>query len=483
MQKLNKSSSLYLACIFVLLMAISFINHNYVINSMLFVCLVITMIIVNADTLYDKLYFTLIVSAIFEYSAYVLNIEKLYFFHVMLFIVAVLTLYKIIKKEINFSKINKAVLYFYSIWYAYIILSILWAKNKSLGVKYLAIYTMMFVFLGIIILYNSKKESFKNTIKVLGFMFIVSITVGLIESVGGYQLPIKHYYNFTVLKLSFREIAIVSKRPIAFFYNSNNFATFVSMFIAFPIISTFLSKDKKIKVISFIITIIGYTTLILTDSRSNFMATMLVFLICVILSIIKDKLKVIPYVLIFVLAFGVIYKYGYLIVSKRDVTNEVNISQRMKSLGRIVDKEIQISDTGSENERVTIMYDIYQGIFKEKKILGFGTGNTTQYLMDRKNTQGIYSPHGQPFELIGDFGIFIFAMYYIFELYLFYKIFRNSLKSNGFNTWIGFSLLGSLAGFTLGSLAPSSVTYFLPYWMLFGIAISFIQINKKGLEG
>jgi hypothetical protein len=167
-------------------------------------------------------------------------------------------------------------------------------------------------------------------------------------------------------------------------------------------------------------------------------------------------------------------------IVKHGAEYEKKMVEKMGKIGDIT--KINKNDIGkadSENERLTIMYDVLTGVYNGKKVLGFGAGNSMQHLMDMNNTHGIYSVHGLATEIFGDFGVFI-ILYGAFYLYLLYKLLMLGLRVDGYNKYIAYSLFTSLIGFTIGSFSPSSVTYFVPNYLLFALCISFIQINEKG---
>jgi len=481
MGKLIRSNYIYLIALFIFLSIISIVNRNYMVNSLFFLCVVFSHFIVNQKDTYEKLYYTMIISAFFEYTAYFLKFEKIYLFHIFISVTALYFAYLLLKKKIVLQKIDKYIMSFYVFWYIYMLIGLMWSKNTSFTMKYIIIYTMMFAFLFIIIQFNNSKERFYNTLKVIGVMFVLSTCIGLLESMLGTQLPVKHYYNYTVHKLSLQELAVVSKRPIVFFYNSNNFATFATIFLSFGMFFTFYFKNKWFKVCSFIVTIIAFTAVILTNSRTNFVTAIVILLIYSILTLKEGGKKSLVFILLFVITFTVSYKYSYMLVSKKNVVSVPKTSERMKALTKI--NKVEIGEEGSENERMTIIMDVYEGIVKEGRYFGFGAGNTSQYLMDRKNTAGIYSPHGFLIELFGDFGIVFVLIFITYALYLLYNVFMVSIKTNGSNQAIGYSLLAAIIGYGLASFAPSSVTYFLPHWMFFGLIISYLEVNKNIRKG
>ncbi|MFL0194608.1 O-antigen ligase family protein [Clostridium sp. WILCCON 0269] len=480
MVELRKKSSFYLLIVFIFLLISSIVNKNYIINALFLLCIVAACILTKADSLYENLYYTLLVSSIFEYASYFPKLEKLYYFHIILAVCAGITFFKVLKNNNKLRIINKKLLGFYIIWFIYIALSFIWSKNKSLNIKYIVIYAMMFTFVFIIAIFNDSKEKFYNTLKVVGFVFLFTVVIGMIEAVTGTQLPVKHYYDSILYKLTLKELMVLESRPVVFFFNTNNYATFLGMGIPFILYLFYYAKNMVIKSLYGLAAILTFTALVLTNSRSNILAICLMMIVFVLVLLKEGKLKALIYPLIIAVAFTGIYKYSYKLV-RHGTEYEQKMIEKMGSIAKI--GSAKIGEEGSENVRATIIYDVVNGVVKNKRILGFGAGNTIQYLMDEGNTHEIYSVHGLATEILGDFGVFS-ILYGVFYLYLLYNLLIIALKKSYIDKCIAYSLFTSLIGFTIGSFSPSSVTYFLPNYLLFALSISFIQTNRiKGKIG
>ncbi len=477
MNKLDKRGLSYIFILFIAVLIQSILNGNYVIGPLFFVCVVLSLILTDSHQLYDKLYCTLLVSAIFEYTAYVPGHEQIYFFHVMLFIMIIFTALQWIKNGGISINMDKKILWFYIIWFIYICVSYFWSKNKSLNIKYIVIYAMMFAFLAVFVIYNSNKEKLKNTMKIIGLMLIVIVIIGLIEAMTGIQLPVKHYYNYTVHKLSAVEIELLRTRPMVFSYNPNNFATLMSLCIPILLFLFSFVKYGREKLIYFLCSLLAFATIVLTTSRSNLIAVIFMVIVFTIVMLKEYRLKGLIYTLIIVIGFVGVYKFSYVVLSRNNAANMQKMQQKMESITKIGD--VKVGEEGSDAERVTVIYDVVEGVIHDKKLLGFGAGNTTQQLMDKKNTHGIYSPHGLAIEILGDFGVFFFLLFGIYYLYLLYRLFLiSNIRDYGAKI-SAYTLITVLLGFSMASFAPSSVTYFFPYWIMFGATISCINIYGK----
>lgn len=478
MYGLNKRSGIYIAIVFVVLLGSSIINGNYIISALFFISVVAAAFLTGAEDFYDNIYYTLLVASIFEYTLYFPSHEKLYFFHILLVICAILTALKLIKNRYILKKLNKKLLGFYLLWFVYICLSFVWAESKSLNIKYIIIYAMMILFVFIVAAFNTSRENFYNSLKVVGFVLLLTIIIGIIEAITGTQLPVKHYYDSILYKLTTKELLVLRSRPVVFFFNANDYATFLSIGIPFLLFLLYFSKSIKGKVFYGTFTLLGFTALVLTNSRACMLSIALTMIAFTVILFKEGKIKALIYPLIIVVAFAGVYRYSYLLVSHSS-DYEQKMIEKMGKIGDIAKmNKSDIGEEGSENVRATIIYDIVTGIVKERKVLGFGAGNSIQHLMDVKNTHGIYSVHGLATEIFGDFGIFV-ILYGLFYLYILYNLFKIGNKNtNNMDKCIAYALLSSLIGFMIGSFSPSSVTYFLPNWLLFALSVSFIQTNN-----
>lgn len=478
MYEITKKSSIYIFVAFVFLLISSIINKNFIINGLFLLSIVAACGITKSDSFYENIYYTLLISSIFEYASYFPSHEKLYYFHVMLVICSIITFLNIIINRRELRKIDKKAVYFYIVWFIYICLSFFWSKNKDLNLKYIVIYAMMFTFVFIVIMFNTSKERFYNSLKVVGFVFLLTVVIGMTEAVTGTLLPVKHYFDPIMNKLALKEIIVLRSRPVVFFFNANNCATFFSLGIPFLMYLFYYARTKASKLFFGIATLLTFTALVLTNSRANILSVGLMMIVYTLIVLKEGRLKALMYPLILLVAFTGIYKYSYMMV-KHGVEYEQKMIEKMSKIGDMAKmSKSDIGEEGSENVRATILYDVVVGgVIKDKKVLGFGAGNTIQHLMDMNNTHGIYSPHGLATEILGDFGVFI-VIYGVFYLYLLYSLLLIGFRRDGMNKFVAYSLLTSLIGFTIGSFSPSSVTYFLPNYLLFALSISFIQIDK-----
>lgn len=463
----------------------SLFNNSFLVCGLFFISLIISSkYIVKTKDTYNLLFNGMLISLFFDYSIYVPHFQSIYLFHIMLFIFTIFSIYKLIKDKNIFYSLNKPVLAFLTLWMTYMCLSLTWCLNKVLGIKYIAIYLMMFAFLVDLMIYNLNKEHLKQTLKIVLFMLCVIIAIGSVEVLSGYQLPIRHYYDG--FNLSPVDASAVRARGIAFSFNTNNFAA--ALGILSPLLFFGLCKTEKklFKVLFFIMLSLLFALVFITTSRTGIFTIEIVmviyFIYCLFpLKNLNIKKLIIP-ILIMISFTG--FKYNAKsFMHPRNIDNEqkaeINnmLSDKMSALKK---GNVEIGGEGSINERATIIINVLNGvILEDKNILGFGVGNTEQFLRNKDNTASVFSPHCYAIEILGDFGVFGVILYGIYYLYLLMNNLTIGIKEKNIYC-IGAS--ASLLCFSSASFGPSSITYVFSYWIIMAIAISCIQVFKGGME-
>lgn len=190
------------------------------------------------------------------------------------------------------------------------------------------------------------------------------------------------------------------------------------------------NKKDKYFYMSFISFILIVINMIFTRSRTSLIVSILCISFILILGIIKYKDKefckksIVFCVKYFSLAFFIFFVLSILpgmsyycgkFAKIPIVTQIQKIIFSNGAVGGSQDVPIVIGASGSDNIRITLIYNVLQGVFKEKHILGFGVGNIGKYLAMTGNTHGILAVHCYWLELLGDFGVFMFI--YVIYIY------------------------------------------------------------------
>ncbi|WP_252250429.1 O-antigen ligase family protein [Clostridium sp. ZBS13] len=475
----DKTRIAFITLISIIAMVFGVANGNYVIPIMYIITLVISSYIVQEKDIYNQMYAVFLVSAFYDYTLYAPGIESVYMFHLVLGVFTLMSLYKLIKDRDVIRHIDKKILAIYFIWFVYMCISILWAANKSLSIKYIAIYLMMFAFIFNMMVYNTNKDRLKRTINLLLFLISLITLIAFIEVLLGKQLPIKHYAD-GYMDVPQKDLNEINARPMAFSFNPNNLAATLAILSPMLFYSIYKHKNILIKICYTILSTIVFILIGTTTSRTGFVAVMFgvgAFLIYSMLNIKKIGIKNVIFPIILCITLVLSYKYSYLVMNIKPVEGQKIVQNGLDNkMHSLENAEIQEGGEGSLNVRVTIIKDVLNGTIKNKNYLGYGVGNVEQFIKEQENTGPIISPHCYAIEILGDFGLPGVALYGIYYSYL---LIGNIIVGIKKKSMACFAAVTGLIAFAPASFGPSSITYVFSYWILIGFAVSCMQVYKR----
>jgi O-antigen ligase len=129
--------------------------------------------------------------------------------------------------------------------------------------------------------------------------------------------------------------------------------------------------------------------------------------------------------------------------------------------------------TGSTFIRINLYLNSLYTTF-QSFMLGVGPGNYQYNINPMFNTQGIINPHNWWLEILTNYGLLVFFGYCCFFLYMLVKLFKIYRENNDKNE-LALILFLSLSGFSIGCMGPSSLFYFWPMWLLYGVSLGYIS--------
>lgn len=480
MTKDNRATITMLLMVCTMAAIFGILNKDYLVSGIYIVTILLTGILMKQKELYDKLYAVLLVSLCFDYVLHMPKIESVYIFHIILGIFSLMSLYKLFTDYEVWKNINKVVLCIFVIWFIYMCISLIWALNRSLAIKYIAIYIMMFTFIANLMIYNINKNRLENTIKIVLGIICLTVLVGFIELLSGHQLPVKHYAD-SFENLSQLHRNMINARPIAFSFNTNNLAATLAILSPICFYAIYKFENVILKVFFTIVSIIAFGLIVVTTSRTGTVAFGFGFIVYIIYSICSIKrlsIKQMIFPLILIGGFYLAYNYsGYLVrvapVDGEKVDN-ITLSDKLHSLENM---QFEEGGEGSINVRGTIIKDVLiEGLIHNKNFLGYGVGNVEQYVRNQGNTGSICSPHCYPIEILADFGIPGVLLYGVYYLYL---LIGNIIIGIKKKSVMCFAAVSGLIAFAPASFGPSSITYVFSYWLLMAFSIVCIQVYRK----
>jgi teichuronic acid biosynthesis protein TuaE len=305
------------------------------------------------------------------------------------------------------------------------------------------------------------------------FVFLINIVIALIEiSIGWHLKVIPEFYLNTW----------VTRAPYTFYDNINDTAGYFMLFLPLTFIP--LSKTKKKRFIFFVIFILTSIIIIKTSSRVNYIVLLIQFLFFINIFLKGIKTHTSKYLV------GVFLIIAIIILAIQIING--NVGEAQSKLVEEVSslRGIFTADSGSLFVRRELMVESIN-ILLNSSLLGVGAGNIERYISDANISylEGTSNLHNWWFELLSNYGIFIFIAFVIFYLKLLSslrKLSKNNQTKKG-KIYAG-SVFISILSFSLVSLGSSSIIQIRYMWILFGITLATInsikiELSEKESEG
>jgi len=343
--------------------------------------------------------------------------------------------------------IDKHVMFFL-LWIFFGYISLSWSSNLEIGFRDAVLFSMVIGNILLILRSWSSLRNVKIAIAWLCFILIVNLCVVFIEVMYDYHLPAS---GITVND-------VVSERRVVYepglggiftkglvtgtFYNANALSVFVS--IVLPIIFSFYVRSpvqkKYLRVVSFIVMIMGMVLLLYTFTRTVYLALLCVAIYYILISVKKS-------VIILVLFLAMVL-FGSFIVT--------NISDIAMNLA-FYDASVQ--------ERTFFYETVINDLFDSFLFLGKGAGAYP------------FAIHNWYLEIASSFGIYILVLYIIFVFSILKNLYAIYRKTHSIELrYLSEGLLGANIAYSISCVADSGRLLGYDSWIM--IAVSLVIINR-----
>ncbi len=421
----------------------------------------------------NSIILSLIVSAIIGVA---ISFSNFYLFHLILSILTIIWIYKFKENKYRFSldifsdnHVKALIVVF--LWY---ILSLIWAPNLILGLKYIFYLVCGIIIILSFISFSNSVKNLNRIFKTLSFFIIAQITIALFESFTSFRMPISSYSSLATLFgkdpinfSGFENIFLYSSfsPPTGFHWNTNDLA--ICMVISLPFF--LCSKKNYIKIIG---TVAIIAIIVMAASRAVFLGLLLIFPLYLIF--VKKHIGTLSIVWIILFIFSL--SIQELRQSENPRINEV--ANSVEALTLFLSGEIDVG--GSIEWRRELVNNGLNAFFSSYG-LGLGAGGTVANQEMLGPVAGRFtSMHNIWIELLVEGGVFVAIIIFSWILSLIYKLFIISRTiSERKMQYYSESLFLSMVAFIPSAISASSTIYFFPMWIMFGFAISVIILSKN----
>lgn len=359
---------------------------------------------------------------------------------------------------------------FLAFWLVWAAGSLVWAADKVAGIRYLIFLVMMVsVTVGTVLAVNSLKM-LRIALLILLLTFLAAIGVGLLEILTDFRLPTSGMIGVP---------ARFQWRVTSFFYNTNNFATYIALWLPFLIAPAFFTRRVMVLAAVAICTSLSVVCFMRTGSRANLLAVSLVALTLLLALALRRGVRIkwwqviLGIMVLLVAGLAMYLPFG----GPFTVLNLPEKGIEAWHIGTLLDQIT--AGTGSGGARISLITNGLTALV-QSGLLGVGPGNAEYHVQRMPGTERIYRLHNWWMEVLVNGGIFVFGGYLIYYGALLYNLFQVTVKAeNELLAYAGISLLAALVGYSVGALGPSSAIHFTPMWIHFGLALAVINLFRR----
>lgn len=363
--------------------------------------------------------------------------------------------------RLNLSHIRvKLYLQFLALWLSYAFLSMIWAAAKGDALR-----NIIFLFMGIsivffLVYYFRDLDQLKRLYWLWLLIFAALIPVGIWEVTTGNHLHVSGIFGEVRPRFRFA--------PSTVFHNQNDYAAYIAL--SLPMVLAWIRYYPKLigRVLGVLVSIAGLWLLILTFSRSCYIAVFMGILFWFLFLLrLKKKFKALA-----LTAFVCILLVVAFPIQTQDILAKLEI--QATSLNPIV---LHDEVVGTLYVRLNL---IKNALYFTAKSAGFGVGagNVEHYMENSKiyPVASITNMHNWWIEILANYGVFIFAGYLILYINLFWNLWKVYKRvNNRTERMICEALLVGLVSFFMASISSSSIIAFRPQWIFFGFALAFLN--------
>lgn len=388
-------------------------------------------------------------------------LPQLFAYRVVLIAVGFLGATYLIARPVRFAFAAGDVALPLLLWFAWLVVGLLWAPNKLTGLNEIAIVVTMLVLVVAAASAGGTRRRLKAFVLTMlaGYLFIVGFTV--IEAQFGIRLPTSRLIDL----VTSQTYAVTSV-----FHNQNDLATYIALCWPFMLCAFFFTRRPLWLLLSVLCIVIGAAAFVRTGSRSSLVAVGISSVAAAVLfAEIGARLatrtgKVVGALILVLLVAAA----GYLLFNNSE--NDMLRQFRLESL--LAQAQ---SGTGSGAIRTSLTSRGLQ-IAGDTFLRGAGPGQAEAIIASGVSGLGISNLHNWWLETYANGGIIGFALHLTFFIALGLTLWPIARRDpDPFVRHLASGTVLALAGFTIGAVGPSSAVSFAPMWILYGLGLAVVS--------
>lgn len=345
-----------------------------------------------------------------------------------------------------------------TLWFVWLSVTLLWATDKTAGLRYVGIVAGMLLLTLATAHAGSNARRLHFLATALAAVFGLTLLVSLLESVTGLRLPSSVLATGAT---GSRATAVTS-----FYYNENDLATFLAMAWPFLLAVFLFTTRGRWQALALAGMALALFAFLHTGSRSGLIVIALETLVLTPVILRLSSLRAVRLTLV----FGVLIAAGLAWLAFNTSENALLRQLQVSTLLQNVEQGYGSGDTRLGLTRAGGKLAL------ESRLLGVGAGNAEGAVKRlRGDPNALGNLHDWWMEVLVNGGLpalALFALFYGRLLAAMYRIARGVHET--LVRYLATGTAVALLGFLIGALGPSTAVSFAPMWVLFGLALALI---------
>jgi teichuronic acid biosynthesis protein TuaE len=338
-------------------------------------------------------------------------------------------------------------------WFAWLVIALTWAPDKTAGLRYLLGLGSMLVLVAATAYSGSSARRLTSLAVLMAIGYALTLIVSLWEMTTGSHLVT------STLAGNGRDTSDVT----SFFYNQNNFATYLAMVWPFLLATVVLTRRPRWILLSLAGMALGLLALLHTGSRSSMIAfgvETIVLAGFLLPRISRSTRRVVAGVAIILVAGLAWLAFN----------NSSNSLLRQFQLANLVSSVQQ--GYGSGETRLSLQ-ERGLALLPGSYFAGVGPGNAEPIMAAAEPLPEINNLHDWWLEVLVDGGVpglLLFGSAYILLAWRTFIIGRTT--HDKLLRYFSLCTFAALVGFVIGAFGPSTAINFTPMWVLLGLPLA-----------
>jgi len=343
-------------------------------------------------------------------------------------------------------------------WLVWAAMSMPIAMDTTLALQTTAYLVVGVLFVVLALHYVRTPQRLRILIAIWVLTCMALLPLGIYESRTGKHLPVSGLYGSSNPQVIFM--------PTATYHNPNDFATVIALTLPLFFLLTFTARARVRNIVWPLASIASVYVIFLAGSRANMLAVAAEIVIMTMFISLKprdEKRALFAMTMTALLAISVLVFPGALNNAMGSAARELAADHAQPG--------------SSVNVHVNLIRNSLH-FFAATGSLGVGAGNADSRIRSRAlyNTFGIINSHNWWVEMLVEFGIVIFFLYFAFWAGILWNLLKIAFSRSAVAD-IAFFLAVSLLGFTLASTSSSSIIALPIHWLLYATCLACINVG------